>query len=1090
LEDGQQPAALQELEPRIRAEQNRELFQRLGGILISSLAGVAVLATIYWPLRPTSHMLAWIGLYALVTLARLWLKRAWKADPEKIARAGTWSRRFDLLTALSGAFWGSTAWLLFRGDAPQHDALLHFVIAGLVAGSVVNFAVRWQAAWLLVVPALAPFFYRFSTLDAPMAAETAAMIAVFGAVMLFMSLQLSRQHANRIRTQLKHERDTGFFRAQQQRYRSLVESTRAIIWEGRPGSLEFSYISPEVETLLGYPVGKWLDDPHFWVEHMHPEDRAWVPAQCEALTRKQQDHAFDYRMIAADGRVIWLRDVVNVVSAEDEVKKVVGVMIDISEIKESEQTLKSMSGMRQLMVELSRKFIRSSEPDIDGALSEMLEQIGRWCEVDRAYVIRFSPDHDQYSNTHEWVAPGIKPEIANLQGMPSSTAPNIIARLQQHERVLLTDIEALDEQWAPEKEMCRLQGIRSLISLPIFSNGRLVGLVGCDCVNRRHTWSKEEASLMQVLGDLLGEALARAGADGALRESEAMRASAETLAGMGSWEWLIDEDVLVVSEEWRKVTGCYRDPLRSSDLLPLVHAEDLQNVQAALEATLVTGCAFDVEYRLSRMDDGQATWVKAHAELIQRDGRPHKLRGFLQDISERRRVQEELYELAHYDALTGLPNRVLAADRLGQALNRARRSDQRVAAFFMDLDEFKKVNDTLGHEAGDRVLVEAARRLSGLLREEDTVARISGDEFLVIVEGFAEVTELRAVADKMLDAFRSAIAVDGREFMLTGSIGIAVFPQDGGSVDELMRSADTAMYHAKRDGGDSGEFFTRRMNQLVERQHALEEAMRGALERGEMAVHYQPVIDLAQGRIMGAEALLRWRHPLLGNVGPHEFIPVAELSGQVKALGEFVLREASATARQWRERVGGSFHVSINVSPHQFRDPAFADTVIAMLGAHGLPGEALEIEITEGVLLSGIDNVHETLNVLQSAGVGIAMDDFGTGYASLSYLRDYPFSSLKIDRGFVMQMDQDPRSRELVVSAVRLAQSLGMKVIAEGIETERQLRMLREEGCRLGQGFLFSPAVDEEAFDALVRGEIELSLAGDAAGGDGFRAVG
>jgi len=1090
LDDEQQYAALPELESRICAEQNRELFQRLDGVLLSSMVGVAVVAIIYWPLRPPGHLLGWVGFYVLVTGARLWLKRAWNADPERNARARTWAGRFDFLTGMSGVFWGSAAWLLVAADAPQQNALLHFVIAAGVATSAVNFALRWQTAWLLSVPALSPFVYRFSTLDAPMAAQTAVMIGIFGVVMLAMSLRLARQHDYGIRQQLQYEHDALYFRAQQQRFRSLVESTRAIIWEGRPGSFEFSYVSPEVEKLLGYPASDWLNDAGFWVEHMHPEDRAWAPAHCEALTRKLQDHAFDYRMIAADGRVVWLRDVVNVISHNGKVQKVVGVMIDITEIKKSEHILKSMSGMRQLMVELSRKFIRSSKPDVDDALSEMLEQIGRWCEVDRAYVIRFTPNHAEYSNTHEWVAPGIEPAIHKLQRMPASTAPNLIAHLKQHKCVLLTDIEALDDEWAAEKDIFREQGIRSLINLPIFSDGVLIGLVGCDSVTRQHAWSQEEASLMQVLGDLLGEALARTGTDGALRESEALRASAETLAGMGSWEWLIEDDTLVVSPEWRKVTGCYCEALRSGDLLQMVHQKDTSTVQAALEATLVTGCSFDVEYRLVRPDDGHQRWVKAHALLMQQEGRPYKLRGFLQDISERRRAQEKLYELAHYDRLTGLPNRVLASDRLGHALRRMRRRDKRLAVFFMDLDNFKKVNDTLGHEAGDRVLVESAKRLRNALREEDAVARIGGDEFVVTVEGFAEVAELRQIAEKILAGFRSAMVVNDREFMLTASIGIAVFPQDGDSVDGLMRSADTAMYHAKHGGGDASEFFTRDMNEEVERQHALEEAMRGTLERGEMMVYYQPVIDLARGRIVGAEALLRWQHPLLGNVGPDEFIPVAEHSGQVKELGEFVLRESLAMASEFRKRIDEDFHVSINVSPHQFRDRVFADTVIATLRHHELPGNALEIEITEGVLLSGIENVHETLSLLQSVGVGVAMDDFGTGYASLSYLRDYPFSSLKIDRSFVMYMDQEPRSRELVVSAIRLAQSLGMKVIAEGIETTRQLRLLREEGCQLGQGYLFSPAVDAEAFDGLVRGEIELSLKETAGDIDEVRAAG
>ena len=1059
LAPAHRPGAPPALGHRLLVEQNRALCQRLWGIVGSGAVAVAVLAFVYAPFNAPAVVLGWVAAFVLISVLRLVLRAQRPRAAASHAETVRWAATFDLLTLCSGLLFGSAPWLLLPEAEPEQQIVLLLVVAGVVAGGIVSLSVRRLPPALLVVATVVPTVFRLATLESDFAIQSALMGTVFGAAMLMSSLQLANQHRRLITDRLLQQEQAEFFQAQQQRYRSLVESTRAIIWEAVPGDWSFTYVSPEVEILLGYPREAWIGDPEFWISHMHPEDREWAPAYCAASTARGEGHTFDYRMIAADGRSVWLRDMVNMEFQDGRVVKIVGVMLDITEIKESSKTLKYVCGLQQLMVELSRKFIRSSRVDIDDTLAEMLAQVGEWCGVDRAYVIQFTPDLAHYRNTHEWVAPGIAPQIDNLGFVPSSTAPKIIAELRQRRHVVLPDVAALDDGWAPEKEICSAQGIRSLISVPIFSGGVLIGLVGCDAVREKRDWSDEERSLMQVLGDLLGEALARTAADETLRESEALRASAEALAGMGSWEWLIDERQLVVSEQWSHVTGCRGGPLGVDELRALFPAEDWRQLVRAFRAASESGARFAVEHRLVRQDDGRTIWVKAHAETVSRNGRVVKLRGFMQDVSARREVERELYALAHFDALTGLPNRVLAVDRLQHALQRAERHHGRVAVFFLDLDEFKRVNDTLGHDAGDCVLVEAATRLRRVLRDDDTVARISGDEFIVIVEEFEDVQAVLAVAEKVLGVFRDPVTVSGRQFRLTSSIGIAVSPGDGLSADALMRSADTAMYHAKRRGGDAFEFFTDEMNQMVERQHALEEAMRGALERGEIVVFYQPIMDLARERILGAEALLRWDHPLLGEVSPEEFISVAEMSGQIHALGAFVLREALGMARHWREHCDPAFRVSINVSPHQFRVPGFAESVIAMLDATGVPGRALDIEITESVLLSGVENVHETLQSLEAAGVGIAMDDFGTGYASLSYLRDYPFSAIKIDRSFIMRMDSDARSRELVMSAVRLAQSLGMRVIAEGIETRVQLRLLRAEGCELGQGFLFSPAV-------------------------------
>ena len=419
-------------------------------------------------------------------------------------------------------------------------------------------------------------------------------------------------------------------------------------------------------------------------------------------------------------------------------------------------------------------------------------------------------------------------------------------------------------------------------------------------------------------------------------------------------------------------------------------------------------------------------------------------------------------------------------DRLQQALRRARRSHAEVAALFIDLDMFKKVNDTLGHDAGDQVLIDAAARLTRLFREQDTVARIGGDEFLVVVDDFRTIGDITVLASRVLDAFREPLYIEGREFILTASVGIAVAPHDGSSAHDLMRNADTAMYHAKQEGRDAYQFFTRSMNEAVERQLAIEQALRGAVERDEFYLHYQPLIHLPDRNIVGAEALLRWHHPELGDVPPEEFIPIAEQSSQIDGLGRWVIQAVVEQVAAWRRELSPEFSVSINVSPRQFRDADLDEVVARELDRAGLGGDALEIEVTEGLLLPGRSDVQRGLDALRARGVGLVMDDFGTGYASLRYLRDHSFSSLKIDRGFVRGLDSDERHRKLVVSALRLGEALEMKAVAEGVETESELSVLIDEGCEFVQGFLFSRPVAAEDLARMVREQERTDRAGEA----------
>ncbi|HJW11816.1 MAG TPA: EAL domain-containing protein, partial [Albitalea sp.] len=436
--------------------------------------------------------------------------------------------------------------------------------------------------------------------------------------------------------------------------------------------------------------------------------------------------------------------------------------------------------------------------------------------------------------------------------------------------------------------------------------------------------------------------------------------------------------------------------------------------------------------------------LAAHDELESRvAARTHELHEantqMLREIEERRRAEAKLHHQAQYDSLTGLPNRVLALDRLSQAMLAARRSDSHVVLIFLDLDDFKKVNDTLGHPVGDALLVQAARRLRQAVRAEDSVARLGGDEFLVILGGLASPEDAEAIADKIVQAFAPSFEIGESELVVTPSMGLASFPEDGDDASMLLRNADLAMYDAKEAGRNTYRYFNQQVHDSSVRRLAIERQLRNALARGEFRLVYQPLIATASRSLIGAEALLRWDSPDDGLIAPEHFISVAEHTGLIVDIGDWALAQACAQLRVWRDRGWTDAYVAVNVSPRQFRGERLLTQVRECLAANQLPPGSLQIEVTEGLLIRNQPEVRETLIALSRLGVHLAMDDFGTGYSSLSYLKRFPFDALKIDREFIRDVASDPDDRALVTAAIRMGKGLGLSVVAEGVETEAQL---------------------------------------------------
>ncbi len=423
---------------------------------------------------------------------------------------------------------------------------------------------------------------------------------------------------------------------------------------------------------------------------------------------------------------------------------------------------------------------------------------------------------------------------------------------------------------------------------------------------------------------------------------------------------------------------------------------------------------------------------------------------------ERKRTELELVRLAHFDQLTGLPNRTLLRERVNHALARAMRSGSGVATLILDMDRFKEINDMLGHEVGDKLLIKAAKRIRANVRDQDTVARLGGDEFAVVLEGVSEAKEVLPVIERIVDSLREVTRVDGHEVNTSTSIGIAMYPENGSNLSELLRAADLAMYQAKSSGRACYQFFADAMQEEAQSRRALEWALRHAVESNEFQLVYQPQVCLRTGGVIGVEALIRWMHPTRGLLTPFHFIGALEEFGLINEVGEWVLETACEQMRRWHALELQPMRISVNVSAQQFEDPLLIDKVRSALARADLSPEFLELELTESCLMSDPAQAGALLGEIRDVGVRIAIDDFGTGYSSLTYLNEFPLNVLKIDKSFVQSVESNDRGGPISNMIIGLGQNLGLEVIAEGVETPGQLAYMQEHGCDIAQGYLYA----------------------------------
>lgn len=528
---------------------------------------------------------------------------------------------------------------------------------------------------------------------------------------------------------------------------------------------------------------------------------------------------------------------------------------------------------------------------------------------------------------------------------------------------------------------------------------------------------------------------------------------------------------IYVSPGVRTLFGLEPDELLADGqrLRRLWHPEDRAWVADEHRKARLASAPLSLEFRVL-MSDGETRWIHMRSSAVSTDEWGWVRTGIMLDITDRKASEALVWRQANFDALTGLPNRSMQRDRLEQAIARSRRDHLPLALMLIDLDHFKEVNDTLGHDHGDLLLVEAARRIRHCVRETDVVARMGGDEFTVMLPALHDLRRVDMIAGAIITSLCEVFQLGSERAYVSASIGITLYPSDADQIDGLLKNADQALYVAKDGGRNRFAYFTPEMQELAQNRVRLANDLRMAIDEGQFMVHYQPIVELATGRVSKAEALIRWRHPERGMVPPDQFIPIAESGGLISEIGDWVLKTAAAQVLQWRRELDPAFQVSVNRSPAQFRTdgsgrPAWSEVLQGL----EVPGNALVMEITEGLLLDASDGVTAQLLAFRDAGVAVALDDFGTGYSSLSYLRRFDIDFLKMDRSFVAAIDGDETGRPLCRAVIVMAHELGLKVVAEGVETPAQRDWLASVGCDYAQGYLFSRPVPADEFVARVR---------------------
>lgn len=855
----------------------------------------------------------------------------------------------------------------------------------------------------------------------------------------------------KVHHQAELTRERGHLRHLTQRLAQVLNASPVILYTlclTQTGAIPV-WISGNLHRLLGFSEEEALD-PDWWFAHLHPDDRDLALTKQAAL-RETGYLIHEYRFFDRAGRMHWIQDELRR-SDEGQGQEAVfiGAWRDITEAKETEQLretriavldgLNANWGLKVLLDEISRR-LETIRPGIRVSILVCDERDGR-------LYTGAAPSLPDFFNT---AVDGLVPAPGSGScGTSAATGETVIVRdIREH------------PFWDAYREIAEQAGIRACWSIPFEdSTGRVLGTFAI----YRDEPSEPTQAELDLIGEfarLSGLAVQRVRADARLRQMAAVFEN--------SREGVVITDltprILGINRAYTEITGYLekevlgRNPslLKSGRQEPMFYQAMWQSIretghwQGEIWNRRKNGEVYPQMLTISTVRDG--------------DGRPTHYVGVMTDISQLKQSEERLERLAHYDPLTDLPNRLLLLSRLEHVLERAERHCQQAAVLFVDLDNFKVINDSLGHPAGDALLSALARRLRGRLREEDTLGRLGGDEFLVILDYLERAEHAATVAEVLIRLLEQPFGLpSGQEVHIGASIGISLYPDDGRTVTELIKAADIAMYQAKEQGRNTYRFYTAGLAAAANQRLALEARLRRALANREFVLYYQPQIRTNTHELIGCEALLRWQSPEDGLVPPDRFIPLAEETGLILPVGEWVLRNACAQLKTWLDAGSPPLVLAVNLSARQMRQPDWIERVATILQETGLPPDCLKLEFTESMLMEQGDQAIARLQTLKELNLKLSIDDFGTGYSSLAYLKRFPIDELKIDRSFVRDIPEDPNDMEIAAAIIAMARNLKLSVVAEGVETQEQLDFLKRQGCDAWQGYLSSRPIPAAEF--------------------------
>ncbi len=1048
--------------------QTQQMFAASNSSLATGVILAFILAFMQREVIEQGVVFVWLAAIVLISLARAALVYAYRRRGDD---SSLWLSRFRIGAIASGLAWGMTAFLLFPEHRPEYQMLLIFMLAGMTAGGVISYAADLFSAVAFSIAVLAPMIVRLFIAGDSLSVGMSVAAMLYLVFMIISLRHINRNITENILLHLEAARREHIVQASEERYRLLLAHLPVGIFH-YDSDLVIGYCNERFADILKAPSQRLVGlDMH------ELKDQSVLPALKSALTGQMGYFEGHYSATSSDASGWIAVTAAPSRDAEGRISGGIAIVEDITlrrQMKAAlEQQLKFSGALNRIAKSIAER------DDSDSILTDTIRVIGEELSADRALIYDISFGRHQAIGLSEWTDPN-QPDIASTKATyPLDLFIGGTTEIRRTRRPLTSQADDINPHLIEDgsgEVLHHRMNIQSLLWYPFAFREDGYYLLVLNQFHSGRVWTGQEIEFLDAVSGHVGVALEKIRMMDQRKTTENDLRIAATAFESQEGMFITDAQgaILRVNRAFHQITGYSSEEAVGRNPRLLSSGLQQPDFYAAMWQDIEHTGAWEGEI-WNRRKGGEVypeyltvTAVKDPAGTIT------NYVATFNDITVSKTAADEIRSLAFYDPLTGLPNRRLLMDRLHQALTSSARSGLKGSLLFIDLDNFKTLNDTLGHDIGDLLLQQVAQRLTRCVREGDTVARLGGDEFVVMLEDLSThaleaAAQTEHIGEKILAALNGVYQLAQHDYHNTPSIGATLFGDHERSTEELMKQADIAMYQSKKAGRNTLRFFDPKMQETINVRAALEVELRTALDDHQFRLYYQIQID-NQLRAVGAEALIRWVHPERGVVSPAQFIPLAEETGLILPIGAWVLDTACAQLKKWQDDpLTRNLILAVNVSAKQFRQSDFAVQVQASLQRHGADPGRLKLELTESLLLENIEDMIETMSALKDLGVKFSLDDFGTGYSSLQYLKRLPLDQLKIDQSFVRDIATDSSDKAIVRTIIAMTQSLNLKVIAEGVETEEQRQLLQDKGCTHYQGYLFGRPVTIEQFETLLR---------------------